>query len=262
MNTDVLFETAAAAKKTFGILQSEGLLNNIRFFISPERPEGLETSGFMLLFPYVMREENEDRLDHILDREKPEKVLVRNMEELAFLRDRGFKGEIHADYSLYSFNRESIKVLKELGVSEFTCPPELNVHELKERGLTDSSLVIYGRTPLMISAQCTNKTVTGRCRREKDGFRTEITDRKGVKFPVRAECAYCYNVIYNSVPLSLFKDMEEIRGLDPKTIRMDFTFESAGEASGIIESFIRGDFPGLNSLIPEYTRGHYKKGAE
>jgi len=262
MDTDVLFEDAKTANRAVRCLRSRGLLQKLRFLISPEKPEGLEAKGFMLLFPYVFRGYSEEKLLKLLERERPERVLIRNFEELGFLKDTGYKGEIHADSCLYSFNKESIRVYKELGVREFVCPEELNIYELKERGLNDSVLKIYGRTPLMVSAQCTNKTVSGKCERKAGGFLTEIRDRKKAVFPVRAECGYCYNVIYNSVPLMLFKETEELRVSGLSAVRLDFTVEAAEEAADIIEYFIMGRQEDLNKLIRDYTKGHFRKGVE
>ncbi len=262
MNTDVLFEDAETAHRAFRLLNSGGLIKNIRYFISPERPEGLDAKGFMLLFPYVMRSSLEEMLVFTVEREKPERILIRNTEELGFLRDIGYKGEIHADSCVYSFNRESIRVLRELGIRELTCPAELTFKELKERGLEDSVLQIYGRTPLMISAQCTYKTLSGKCGKRKGGFFSEIRDRKNAVLPVRAECGSCYNIIYNSVPLSLFKEdyMTEAGGL--KAVRLDFTVENAERAADILESYIKGRQDRLDRLIKSYTKGHFRKGVE
>ncbi len=272
MNTDVLFESYKAAAEACKLLKAKGLLNNMRYLISPKRPEGLDIKAFMLLFPYCMRGVDEEYLSALIEKEKPERILIRNIEELGFLRDLSFSGDIFADAHLYSMNSKSVKVLKSFGVRGLTCPYELDIHELKERGLDDSALVIYGRTPLMVSAQCVNKTVSGECvkkngkgadkTQENSGFYTAIRDRKKVLFPVRAECRYCYNVVYNSVPLSLFRELDEIERLKPDSLRLDFTTESPEEAADIIEAFINKDLQRLNTLVTEYTKGHFRKGVE
>ena len=87
-----------------------------------------------------------------------------------------------------------------------------------------------------------------------------ITDRKKVRFPVRAECDYCYNVIYNSVPLSLHKELDSIKKLDIRALRLDFTTENAKEAAALTEAFIMEK--NLNSIISDFTKGHFKKGVE
>ena len=262
MNTDVLFESGKTAAKALKFINEDILSGAVRYIISPFRPEGLEKEKHMLLLPYVLRSENEEALSKLIKKERPERILIRNMEELGFLKCMDFGGEIHSDASLYSFNRESIMVLKSLGVKHFTCPYELDLYELRERGCDSSSMVIYGRTPLMVSAQCTYKTGSGKCRSERDGFLSGITDRKKVSFPVWHECRYCYNLIYNSVPLSLFKEEEELLSLSPDSLRLDFTTESPEEASKIIKAYVCRDRARLSELVPTYTKGHLRKGTE
>ena len=90
-----------------------------------------------------------------------------------------------------------------------------------------------------------------------------ITDRYKTSFKVQTNCNYCYNVIYNSVPLSLHQNMDTSVELEGLGIRLDFTTESAKETKQIVDSYVKymdtakADF----SYIKEYTTGHYKKGA-
>ena len=54
--------------------------------------------------------------------------------------------------------------------------------ELARRGMEDSELMVYGRLPMMVSAQCLTKTVKG-CT-GKPGW-MYLKDRKGKRFPVK-----------------------------------------------------------------------------
>ena len=66
-----------------------------------------------------------------------------------------------------------------------------------------TEILVYGRLPVMVSAQCLLKT-NGRCLKQQGGKKVcRLTDRMGKTFPVSAECRYCYNIIYNSTPLVL-----------------------------------------------------------
>lgn len=261
MYTDVLFESAHCGEKAFRLLEKKGIVDNIRYFISPARPSGLDREHFVLLLPYVMRAGNESRIKAMTEREEPLRIMVRNIEELGYLNTLDSIPHIISDSCLYSFNGLSRETLKKLNVSEDTLPLELNFNELNRRGCRGSVMVIYGRIPMMVSAQCTHKTASGSCRKAEEGFFNHITDRKGVRFPVRAECGCCYNVIYNSVPLSLFKEIRDIKKLEPSALRLDFTTESPEEAALIIEGFFEN---GLREdgekLIPAYTKGHFRKG--
>ena len=118
---------------------------------------------------------------------------------------------------------------------------------------------VYGYLPVMISAQCIAKTA-GRCT-HSPGL-TFLTDRLGSRFPVKNQCAYCYNVIYNTLPLYLGMQKEEIRRLAPGMLRIQFSIET-GEQAGKILDLVRESF--LDESSPsapdfEYTQGHFRRG--
>ena len=90
--------------------------------------------------------------------------------------------------------------MEELGADELTLPVELNEKELAAAGCAGKELIVYGRLPVMVSAQCVRRTVSG-CDR-KPGL-LWLKDRMGKEFPVRNCCRFCCNTIYNADPLSL-----------------------------------------------------------
>jgi len=266
VDLDVLFENRRTADRTLAILRERGLIRCLTHYISYGRT-GYEDGApeFIMLSPFALRIEHEAAYGHTVETEKPESILVRNMEELGYLTEKGYRGNIIADFHLYTFNRDARETLGHLGISADTVPMELNLHEINDRGTKGSILVIYGRTPLMVSAQCVNKTESGKCVNKKNGFFTELRDRKNTVFPVRADCDYCTNIIYNSVPLCLFKDLDVIMGMGFKALRVDITTESPEEAADIIEnavSFIENGFTEGDLMVRDYTRGHFRKGVD
>ena len=166
-----------------------------------------------------------------------------------------------ADANLYSWSQEARTFLKEQGFSADTAPLELNSHELSRRGLSGSELVVYGRAALMLSSQCVKRT-TGNCNKKKEF--TFLTDRKGKTFPVWSDCSVCMNIIYNTAPLDLSDQEQEIRALAPAGIRLSFTTETAEEAEKIAETYARRFLFGeaASMKLPEFTRGHFKRGVE
>ena len=82
---------------------------------------------------------------------------------------------------MYSINTAG-QFWKRNGVELFTAPMELNAEELNVLGLEESELVIYGRIPVMTSAQCVVKTTNG-CTHHP--VTTTLTDRRGKQFPVK-----------------------------------------------------------------------------
>ena len=157
------------------------------------------------------------------------------------------------DYNLYEFNQESRKFWKEKGVFEFTAPVELTERELQDLRVKDGEVIVYGYLPMMVSAGCIQKTTRG-C--QKKSGQTTITDRYRNPFVVKNECDYCYNILYNYVPLYLGDRMEEVYQIGPGRIRLMFTTERQQEVRQILSAYFEG------KELPEgtYTRGHWKRG--
>ncbi len=188
-------------------------------------------------------------------------VLLRNQEEFAFLREHGYSGRMAADWNLYTFNREAAGFWRQAGLSWDTVPPELNRHEIRERGCRDSELLVYGYQPLMVTAQCQVKNTMG-C--EKKPRTLYLKDRMQKRFRVVNRCMFCYNVIYNSTPLELYANAEEIKKLGPRSIRLQFTKETAQETLRTVRDYADAFF-GTGRLerdVKEFTRGHFGRGVE
>jgi putative protease len=126
-------------------------------------------------------------------------------------------------------------------------------------------MLVYGYLPLMVSAQCIFEN-TGGCRKNQqdESKKTYLTDRLQKKFHVRANCKSCYNIIYNGQSLSLLKYLKEIKELNPRNLRLDFTLESSNVMDQVLQLFIDAYLYGKdnNKEIPEYTTGHFKRGVE
>ena len=188
-------------------------------------------------------------------------ILVKNLEEIQYLREMGYSGAMASDYNLYSSSREAVRTLEQMGMLFTTCPAEQNFRELRQRSCKNSELLIYGRLPLMTSVQCLQKTA-GTCMKTP-GIH-ELKDRKGKRFPVKNYCPECYNVIYNSVPISLHQMAEEVCRLQPASLRLMFNVESEQEILEITKRFLSEYVyeRKAEDVNYEFTRGHYKRGVE
>lgn len=191
-------------------------------------------------------------------------VLVRNPEELDILEEIGYDGRIVADGSLYQWNTAARELL--LARCDYVNAGwELSARDmlpLMDGAENRQLLSVYGRIPMMISAGCVKKT-SGMCsHREQEFF--SIRDRMGMQFPVRCVCGHCYNVIYNSLPLSLHSF---IRRKDP--VAMDaagwicsFTTESGAQTQEILRWYASGGADqDPAAIFKEFTTGHYRKSA-
>lgn len=209
-----------------------------------------------LVMPYIFRERTRKQYETAYNRifgAGWDGILIANYESFAFLKEHGYTGRIMTDYNLYEFNQESRKFWKEKGVFEFTAPVELTERELQDLRVKDGEVIVYGYLPMMISAGCIQKTTRG-CL--KKSGQTTITDRYRNPFVVKNECDYCYNILYNYVPLYLGDRMEEVYQIGPGRIRLMFTTERQQEVRQILSAYFEG------KELPEgtYTRGHWKRG--
>lgn len=216
--------------------------------------------------PHIFREDTrkEQSLDFkhqvLLKRKEIVGVLVRNCEEFQFLQKERFDKKIILDHNLYVFNRYGKNFWKKLGISDFTAPVELNQRELEILGTEDLEMIVYGSLPVMVSAQCVQKTSDRCLRRTGVSF---LTDRYGNEFPVKRYCGSCYNVIYNTKPLYLGLQREQILHLSPESLRIQFSVESGEEAKDILK-FVQSEFR-VREKKPKqpdfkYTQGHFRRG--
>lgn len=217
-----------------------------------------------LAFPYIVRRKDKEKIEklwELLNTPVFDGALVRNLETLSYLKEKQTAKPITADGCLYIWNSRAYEFFKEQ-VKEMYLPAELNQHEIKELlekcGRDAFSAMVYGRLPMMISANCLKKTTAG-CRKEK-GYAV-LSDRYAKEFPVYTDCEYCYNIIYNSVPLSLHKIFEKKTAFI-SCFRLDFTLEGKEETEKII-CYFQGIAENYQEpFYQEFTKGHYKRGVD
>lgn len=229
--------------------------------------KGTETlsDGYRQLYvalPFIVRENTAERLEKnycCLRSDFVDGVLIRNYESFQFLKEHGYDKNIVLDHPLYVMNNQAKVFWNMQGVDACTLPLELNRRELSALCLEHSELIVYGYYPVMFSAQCVKKNVSG-CRHD-DSY-AELTDRYNNHFKVRMRCRDCYNVIYNPDPLYLYDLQEEINGIAPEWIRFQFTNESAAQTARILLACCEGDSYAVPQRIfsDPYTRGHFHRG--
>ena len=185
--------------------------------------------------------------------------LVRSLETLACFCRKGLAGSVRTDASIYTWNSKAKAFLKGLRTSGDTAPVELNRKELFRRDNSGSELIIYGLLPLMVSAQCLKKN-TDRCTRR--GETLTLTDRMGTKFSIKCECVFCYNILYNVLPLSLLRDIPQILRMGFSSFRIELTNESGRDAEQILKNAAEAVAAAEGTVSGESTRGHFLRGVE
>ena len=194
--------------------------------------------------------------------------VVKNLEGYQWLCNRNNDKPVVLDANLYTFNKRAKDFWKaQQNVVYETLPVELNSKELQKRGCEGSELIVYGHLPMMTSAGCVYKSLK-RCKKgDKRPLGPEdyyqLKDRKNMKFAVKPVCRECYNIIYNSQPLSLLNMREQVAALKPGFVRLMFTLENGEKTKKVLESFERNYCKKVFvEEISDFTRGHFKRGVE
>lgn len=224
-----------------------------------------EKCKVLLTLPYILRSYDAVYLEDLYglvmgNREIFSGFLVRSLEGLGFLKKKSFSGAVYSDAGVYIWNRAAFQELfKQGGLSGFCLPYELNAGEQRLLAGAFCEKPVYGRIPMMITANCVAKTTCG-CQKNGKIRLTELTDRYGAKFPAVLCCSHCMNIIYNSVPLSLHEEAAAWKS--PCIPRLNFTLESREETAAIMEYFLALLKSGRAEKPPygAYTAGHEKRG--
>lgn len=217
------------------------------------------------VFPFIFRQQTSLFYEKIMPELKKlplDGIMVRSLDEIAFIKEWGNENwQMVSASNLYTYSNEAAEYFYHLGMMQDTIPVELNRKEILRRENSRSEMIIYGRLPLMITAQCIHKNTLG-CMHQPDVL--TLKDRYSVHFPVKNFCSECYNVIYNSLPVCLFKEDVTVKKIAPAAVRLSFTTETEEETEQILT--IYGDIyknGGILGQLPmECTNGHFKRGVE
>lgn len=216
-----------------------------------------------IALPFIVRGKDEAFLKKLLPlMNRVDGVLVRNLETLGFLQKNDYKGNIRLDAGMYCFNKKTVFFYEPLAES-YCMPYELNHREQKSLSRMETGIltehVVYGRIPLMVTANCTQRTME-KCIKSAHMGENRLRDRYRKEFPVMLHCRYCYNVILNSVPLSLH-DTISIQTDD--ILRIQFTSEDYRETKAVLKFFKnRMEGGSMEPPFTEFTKGHEKRGVD
>ena len=220
-------------------------------------------SACYLMMPRIFRSQAEQFfLAHMEELKNAgfDAIGVGSMEEPGFLRKHLPEMKQYFDHGMYVFNHRAEKAMKAYGASRVTLPVELNARELSDAGVR-GELIVYGYLPMMVSAQCVKKTMEGCTGRPEVLY---LRDRKGKAFPVKNQCRFCFNTIYNESPLSLLGLSGEAARLSPEAYRIILTLEDRETAKRVLRTFYEEYMEGKRQDPPSgnFTRGHFKRGVE
>ena len=186
------------------------------------------------------------------------------------------------DNTIYTFNSYSFNCIEEFIKDDkeyysddsinntfsnlcFTYPFELRYEQIKDLVSNNAEeLVVYGKMPVMVSANCVIRNSKGCSHKFEKGY---IKDDLNNKFQIATNCRYCQNTIYNSVPTSLYGVFDKVLDIKNKYFRLDFVDESVEDMIEIIDSFASLLYDGNKSdniffESNNFTRGHFLRGVK
>lgn len=207
-----------------------------------------------LSFPAIMRMEEQ----RISEYQKLKKVSALNIWSGIYVHNIGEaqllyecsdrKAPLIGSSSFYRWNGLAGFAMDEMfDLKAAQLPAELSLKECeqmieKSAGILPLEWMIYGRIPVMVSAQCLKKTA-GRCDQQSSILWME--DHKKRRLPVSCHCNFCYNTIWLDQPADFIG--EEIGLLKNRIHRFSFNlFQNRPEdVDSVIRSFLhweRGGF--------------------
>lgn len=246
---------------SISIFSRDNLLEDVKNYI--EMAKRQEKEAYLVL-PYIVRNNSLTYVEPHLQEFVMcglDGYLIRNLESLYLLKEKNLLDHAIADANLYTYNNRAQEFYRSCGINEDTVPYELNGGEISHRDNGQSEMIVYGYQPLMISAQCVRKNFV-KC--DKKSQTMVLQDRYNIKFQVQCVCDYCYNIIYNSLPLAIIKEAKQIKGYGLKGLRLCFTRESGSETDNILREFYNVYMKKQESGLPNdrFTKGHLKRGVE
>ena len=220
-----------------------------------------------LSLPAVCRNQSYQKIGIILDsaygNEACEGVYVNQVDSMAYIKEN-FPGlKCIGDLNLYGMNQKASAWLMER-INGYTLPVELNKDELRHQADCGSELILYGRTPLMHTANCLFLTA-GKCQKGQNPVDGRLKDRKNMNFLYKGHCEeeICYNTIYNSVVTSLHKQKSRIDEIPCRCYQLRFTFENMAETKEVLNLFYDFSRNGIEKDISfPYTNGHFMRGVQ
>lgn len=263
---------SVSSEKQFKILKRKDIIGIVpaSFYLSGMCDEvtGLGNEMYVSL-PLILRNKDESTVLSLLEKTQGDSnikgVIVHNTEGLYIIKKAGYNKEIIAGPGMYCWNSEALKIIM-CDCNNFSYPLELSKYELKEIGAKDGLLTVYGRTPLMVSANCIRKT-GGKCKLKQgaldksDSF-VYIRDRKNNLLPVSIQCNYCYNIVYNAIPTSLHEYiMKDVSYTENLLLSFsDEDSQTCGEIVDYYADIISGKTP--QCPLKDFTKAYYNHGVE
>ena len=161
-------------------------------------------------------------------------ALVGNLGHIDIVKEAGLVPV--GDFRFNVTNCETVCVLEQMGIDSLILSPELTLPQARDvEG--DTSLIVYGRIPLMTVEKCVIKEIANcdTCAQNA----AVLTDRRGVSFPVLREWEH-RNIIYNSLPTSMSDRQDQLTKAGITNQHFIFSTETPDEVDEVINLWEKG----------------------
>ncbi|MBQ8796884.1 MAG: U32 family peptidase [Oscillospiraceae bacterium] len=184
-----------------------------------------------------------------------EEVLVGNLGLLLPARD--CRMGIRGDFSLNIYSSAAVDAARELELKSACLSMEMTMPQIRDVSkAADCELLVYGRTPLMVTENCLIKGRTGQCTCHQGG--AKLKDKTGSEFPIIKDGNSCRSVLLNGKKLYWLDRQHDLSRLGLWAVRLSFTTENSREVDQVLASYL--------NPVPfdpgACTRGLYLRGLE
>ncbi len=180
----------------------------------------------------------------VIERIRPDEVLVRNLGALQYLSGKGLN--LVGDFSLNASNSLTAAWLAEKGLARITPSYDLNAEQLLELARsTDASqlevtahhyIPAFHMEHCVFAAFLSSGSSYRDCGRPCEKHRVELRDRNGALHPLKAD-AECRNTMFNGAPQSAAKLVPSLRELGVSHFRVEGLFEEASTLRRKVEAY-------------------------
>jgi putative protease len=208
----------------------------------------------LLLATPRIQKPDEMGIFHLLAKQEPDGILVRNWAGLRFFRDRGLP--VVGDFALNVTNEHTAGFFVQAGCGRVTASYDLNREQLLDLVAATPpewlEVVIHQHMPMFHMEHCvfcavlspgTNKT---NCGRPCDEHAVKLRDRIGVEHPLTADVG-CRNTLWSAVPQSGAEVVPTLLARGVRHFRLELLDEPPAEIARIVAAYrdlLAGRMPG------------------